>query len=291
MRYILFKGAQTELTERKKRELIENGVKTLYVKDAEAGDYYTYVDRAVGQVLKSEKMSPAEKSAVLYETSQSLVKSTFERPDSPLIMSANKKVVAHTVASITAEPAMLRAMVSLFSYDYSLYSHCVHVSIIGSGLALETGSWKPDDVREIALGFLLHDIGKCRVRADILRKPGMLTAWEIREMEKHPDLGVNLMSEHNAVWPEAIEIIRNHHERLDGSGYPRHLGSQSITLESRICSVADVFDAFTSYRAYKPAMSGYNALRLILEKLTHELDDDIVHLLIHRLGPNARQPV
>ncbi|HEY3295861.1 MAG TPA: HD domain-containing phosphohydrolase [bacterium] len=291
IRYLLYKAAEFEFTDKKRRELIENGVKTLYVRDEDASDYYTYVDRTVGQVLASDQMSPAEKSAVLYETSQSLIKSTFERPQSPLIMSANKKVVAHTVASITADPAMLRTMVSLFSFDYSLYSHSVHVSVLGTGLALETGTWTESEIRDIAMGFLLHDIGKCQVSADILRKPGMLSPWEIRQMEKHPELGVSLMAGHPNMRPEVIEIIRNHHERLDGSGYPRHLPSHAIPLESRICSVADVFDAFTSHRVYKPAMSGYEALKTILGKMAHELDDEIVHLLIHRLGPNATRIV
>ena len=291
VRYLLYKSADIEFTDKKRRELIENGVKTLYVRDEEASEYYTYVDRTVGQVLASDKISPAEKSAVLYETSQSLIKSTFERPESPLIMSANKKVVAHTVSSITAEPVMLRTMVSLFSYDYSLFSHSVHVSVLGTGLALETESWSPDEVRDIAMGFLLHDIGKSRVSPDILRKPGMLSPFEIRQIERHPELGVDLMSQHPGIRPQAIEIIRNHHERLDGSGYPHHLPSQAIPLESRICSVADVFDAFTSHRVYKPAMTGYEALRTILGKMMHELDDEIVHLLIHRLGPNAGRMV
>jgi HD-GYP domain-containing protein (c-di-GMP phosphodiesterase class II) len=291
IRYLLYKAENIEFTEKKRCELLENGVKTLYVKDADAGDYYTYVDRTMGRVLASDTISPAEKSQVLYETSQALVKTTFERPDSPLIMSANKKVVAHTVSSITAEPAMLRAMVSLFAYDYSLYAHSVHVSVLGTGLALETGTWSEEEVRDIALGFLLHDIGKSKVSPDIVRKPGMLTTWEMRQMEQHPELGVRIMANHESIRPQALEIIRSHHERLDGSGYPRQLAASSIPLESRICGVADVFDAFTSHRVYKPAMSGYEALRWILSRMSHELDDEIVHLLIYRLGPKGTRQV
>jgi HD-GYP domain-containing protein (c-di-GMP phosphodiesterase class II) len=290
-RYLLYKAAGMEFTDKKRKELIENGVKTLYVTDEDAGQYYDYVDRTVGQVLASDTVTPEEKSLVLYETSQSLIKSSFEQPESPLIMSANKKVVAHTVSTITAEPKMLRTMVSMFSFDYSLYSHCVHVSVLGTGLALETGSWSEDEVRNLALGFLLHDIGKCRVSPEILRKPGMLSPFEARQMERHPELGVDLMSQHQTLHPAVMEVIRTHHERLDGSGYPRHLPSSSIPLESRICSVADVFDAFTSHRSYKPAMTGFEALKTILAKMTSELDDEIVHLLVHRLGPNGRRPV
>jgi len=290
-RYILYKAADLEFTEKKRLELLENGVKTLYVREEDAGVYYEYVDRTIGQVLASEHIPPQEKSRVLYETSQSLVKSTFERPDSPLLLSTNQKVVTRTVSAIAGEPAMLRTMVSLFAFDYSLYTHSVHVSVIGSGLLLETGDYRNEDIRDIAMGYLLHDIGKSRVPSEIVRKPGLLSPWEIKQMEQHPDHGVGLMQHQEVIRPQAIEVIRTHHELMDGTGYPRHLTGTSIPLETRICSVADVFDALTSHRVYKPALTGYQACRQMLDRMSNKLDDEILHLLIHRLGPNAKRAV
>jgi HD-GYP domain-containing protein (c-di-GMP phosphodiesterase class II) len=290
-RYILYKGAGIEFTDKKRRELMDNGVSTLYVTDAEAGKYFDYVDNAMGQMLTSDTIPPQEKSQILYETTCSLVKSTFDKPNSPLLMTTNKKMVSHTVQAIAADPAMLRTMVSLFAYDYSLYSHSVHVAVLGTGILLETGIGIAKDIPETALGFLLHDIGKSRVSPEILRKPTTLTPWEHKQMERHPDLGVNLMQQHSGISAAALDIIRGHHERLDGTGYPRHLAQRAITPEVRICAVADVFDAFTSHRVYRPAMTGVEAMRTILTTMSHELDDEIVHVLIHRLGPNAKRPV
>jgi HD-GYP domain-containing protein (c-di-GMP phosphodiesterase class II) len=290
-RYILYKASGIDFTEKKRVELIENGVKTLFVKDEDAADYYHYVDRTIGKVLASEHTPPQEKSRILYDTSQALIKSTFDRPESPLLMSTNQRMVTHTVETITAEPAMLRTMVSLFAMDYSLYSHSVHVSVLGTALLLEVGSYREEDVRDIAMGYLLHDIGKSRIEPQILNKPGMLSPWEIKQIERHPDFGVGLMQPHPIIRPQALDIIHDHHERLNGNGYPRRLSSSSISLETRICSVADVFDAFTSHRVYRPALSGYEAMRYILSKMSDDLDDEILHLLIHRLGPNARIPV
>lgn len=291
VQYLLYKAADIEFTNKKRLELMENGVNTLYISDQDAGAYYEFVDRTVGQVLQSSTVPPQEKSRIVYETSQALIKSTFDRPESPLLMSTNKRVVSHTVSAISAEPAMLRTMVSVFAFDYSLYSHSVHVSVLGTGLLLELGEWKEEEVRDIAMGFLLHDIGKVRVPPDIVRKPGLLSPWEIKQMERHPEHGVGLMQHHEVIRPHALEVIRDHHEMLDGSGYPRHLSKKTIPLETRVCSVADVFDALTSHRVYKPAMSGFDALRMMLDRMSSKLDDEILHLLIHRLGPNARHPV
>jgi HD-GYP domain-containing protein (c-di-GMP phosphodiesterase class II) len=291
VQYLLYKAAEIEFTDKKRLELMENGVTTLYVSDQDAGVYYEFVDRTVGEVLRSATVPPQEKSRVLYETSSSLIKSTFERPESPLVMSTNQRVVTHTVSAISAEPAMLRTLVSMFTFDYSLYSHSVHVSVLGSGLLLEMGDATETEVRDLAMGLLLHDIGKCRVPPDIIRKPGLLSPWEIKQIERHPEHGVGLMQHHEVIRPQAIEVIRDHHELLDGSGYPHHLSGKNIPVETRICSAADVFDALTSHRPYKPAMTGYDALRLMLDRMSSKLDDEILHLLIHRLGPNARRPV
>lgn len=291
VKYLLYKAAEIEFTEKKRLELMENGVSTLYVSDQDGGAYCHFVDRTVGEMLASDRIAPQEKSRVLYETSSSLVKSAFEQPESPLAVSTNQRVVTHTVTAIAAERSLLRTLVSMFTFDYSLYTHSVHVSVLGTGLLLEAGDWPADDVRDVAMGFLLHDIGKSRVPTDILRKPGLLSPWETKQMERHPEHGVGLMQRHEVMRPRALEVIHGHHELLDSSGYPRHLGGKNISVETRICTVADVFDALTSHRVYRPALSGHDALRLMLDRMSHKLDDDILHLLIHRLGPNGRHPV
>lgn len=290
-RYILFKAADTELTMKKRQQLMENGVTTLYVRDDDAGVYYEFVDRTIGQVLASEKTSYEEKSKVLYQTSYALVRSTFERPQSPMLIATNEKMVTHTVSMLAAEPTVLRTMVSLFAFDYSLYTHSVHVAVLGTGLLLDSRSHTAETAKNMAMGFLLHDIGKSRVPADIVRKPGMLTPWEIRQMEKHPDFGAGLMQSHETIHPHALEIIQNHHESLDGSGYPRHLTADAQSLETRVCCVADVFDALTSHRVYKPAMRAYDAIQNMMTRMKEKLDQDIVEHLIHQLGPNATRSV
>jgi HD-GYP domain-containing protein (c-di-GMP phosphodiesterase class II) len=99
------------------------------------------------------------------------------------------------------------------------------------------------------------------------------------------------MQPHESIRPAAIEIIRTHHEKLDGSGYPYRLSSEKIPLETRICSAVDIFDALTSNRPYKKAMSGFETIRLIMNHMSHELDKEIVSQMIHLLGPKRTAPV
>src|SRR5690606_29667435 len=99
----------------------------------------------------------------------------------------------------------------------------------------------------------LHDIGKIGLADAVLRKPGRLTAAEMRHVQEHPVLGYNMVRSSLHRFPLALRMIRNHHERFDGRGYPDGLKGESIPLVARMFSVADAFDAMTSDRPYARA--------------------------------------
>jgi HD-GYP domain-containing protein (c-di-GMP phosphodiesterase class II) len=294
-RYLLYKAAHLDLTERKRAELIEKGVKTLYVSEKDIGVYVEYVDRTEGEMMRSEQVSLEQKSVVLYQTTSSLMKSMFERPDSPALLKTNQTIVTHAVSVISSEPQMLRTIVSLFAMDYSLYTHSVNVATLGTGLLLgmgsdyaggTTGKNLEERVRDVVMGFLLHDIGKSKVPSEVLRKSGVLSQWDAQQIEQHPVFGVELMQQHEEITPEALEVILGHHEKLNGSGYPRQLPAESLSLETRLCTIVDIFDALTSHRIYKPALTSYEAIRTMMQKMSHELDQEILHSLVSVLGPN-----
>jgi len=117
-------------------------------------------------------------------------------------------------------------------------------------------------VRDLYVGASLHDIGKVGTRDDILLKPGRLTAQEYKIIQQHPAIGGKILGP-SSFPVEVAEMVLHHHERLDGTGYPDHLGGQDLNLAARICAVADVFDAMRSMRHYRPA---------------HELDTVVNHL-------------
>jgi len=102
------------------------------------------------------------------------------------------------------------------------------------------------------IGFL-HDIGKIAIPAEILCKPGKLSEYEVNIIKAHPQIAYDILKEIEFPWPVAQAILQ-HHERLDGSGYPVGLSGQDIIMEARILSVADVTEAITSHRPYRPAL-------------------------------------
>ncbi|MGI8863404.1 MAG: HD-GYP domain-containing protein [Solirubrobacteraceae bacterium] len=130
------------------------------------------------------------------------------------------------------------------------------------------------DAPEIEFGFLLHDIGKLAIPDAILYKPGALTDEERALMARHPAIGAEMMSGIEFL-AEAAAIVRSHHERWDGSGYPDGLVGTEIPLAARVFAVADVFDALTTDRPYRPASELPVARAMILDETGRHFDPDV----------------
>ena len=131
-------------------------------------------------------------------------------------------------------------------------------------------------VTALLLAALYHDVGKCYQQTEILSKPGRLTDSEYAAMKRHPIDSFNLLSARFS--PDVARIARGHHERLDGSGYPDGLTADQMSLEIRILSAVDTFDAMTSDRPYKKGMSTRSAIAE-LTTLSHQYDAEVVALL------------
>ncbi len=133
----------------------------------------------------------------------------------------------------------------------------------------------PESREALRLGALLHDIGKIGVSDNILRKTATLTPGEWVEMNKHPEWGAAIV-ERIEFLREARDIVLSHHEKFDGTGYPRGLAGTTIPLGARIFAIADVFDAVTTFRPYRMPMSPHDAASLIRRDVGRHFDPDVV---------------
>lgn len=130
-------------------------------------------------------------------------------------------------------------------------------------------------IEGLRLAALVHDIGKIYVPAEILNRPGRLSAPELGIIRSHPEVGYDILKRVDFDWPIA-EMVLQHHERCDGSGYPRGLKRNKIILEARILAVADVVEAITSHRPYRPSLGLDIALREIVARRKSHFDADVV---------------
>ena len=162
--------------------------------------------------------------------------------------------------------------------DEATQGHCSRIE----RLALHTGErlgLSGDQLITLSYAAYLHDVGKVKVPDEILNKPSSLTDEEWKEMRKHPDYGAEMLKEKDFL-REAAEIVRSHHERYDGTGYPRGLRGEEIPIEARIIAVVDAYDAMTSDRPYRPAMSKEEALEELKKNAGTQFDPRVVNAFL-----------
>lgn len=143
------------------------------------------------------------------------------------------------------------------------------------------------DIETVKLSGLLHDVGKVTVDINILNKPGKLSETEFDEIKKHPVTGSNIL-EMSSVFDPILDIVKYHHERVDGKGYPEGLTLNEIPVGAKIVALADVFDSLTSKRSYRDPMTVEEALQIIQEGSGTHFDSDLAEVFI-QIAPEAYQ--
>jgi putative two-component system response regulator len=142
----------------------------------------------------------------------------------------------------------------------------------------------PEDLRKgVFFASIIHDIGKIQIPGEILSKPGAISPVERGLIQRHSEIGAQILADIDFPWP-VVEIVHQHHERLDGSGYPRRLSGGDILPEARILAVADVVEAMSSHRPYRPALGIEAAIAEISEKAGKLYDRDVAEACVEIFG-------
>ncbi len=163
-----------------------------------------------------------------------------------------------------AETVIFSLANAIEAKDYFTKGHIDRVSSLSVSLGTHIGL-SSEDISTLEKGGALHDIGKIGVKDNILNKPGKLTPEEFEEIMKHPQVGENICRPLHSLAP-VLPIIKHHHEKFDGSGYPSELVGEDIPLLARIMAIVDVYDALTSKRAYRDALSHVQAMNILREE-------------------------
>ncbi len=179
-------------------------------------------------------------------------------------------------------PRVRALMVRLERRDVSTEEHTRRVALLATRVGEEL-KLSATARRHLAVGGLLHDIGKLSVPLEVLNKPGKLTDEEFATIKRHPGDGRRLLEELGGFPGPVRGLVSDHHERLDGSGYPRGLDAGQMNVETRILAVCDVYDALVSDRVYRAAWSPERAFGL-LEEEAHAYDQTVVAALKRVVG-------
>lgn len=180
--------------------------------------------------------------------------------------------------SILESNEILTVLTDAYMYDEYLYQHSFQVTLYSLAIAKELG-YSYEDLRVIGIGAMLHDVGKMLIPKEILMKPGRLTDEEFEAVKMHTTYGFDLLRNLHSVSLIVAHCAFQHHERLDGSGYPRGIKGCEIHPFAKIISVADVYDAITSSRVYRSKMLPSQGIAIIEAGSGTQFEPEIVEAL------------
>jgi HD-GYP domain-containing protein (c-di-GMP phosphodiesterase class II) len=194
-----------------------------------------------------------------------------------------KTLVAEISDSVTRNAAAMISLARLKSADDYTYMHSVAVCALMVVLARQLGLDNAQ-VHSAGVAGLLHDVGKLKMPLEVLNKPGKLTDAEYQTIKGHPQQGYDLLCNAPGVDPVALDVCLHHHEKVDGSGYPKGLHDHEISLYAKMGAVCDVYDAITSNRPYKAGWNPAESLRKMAEWAPGHFDQKVFHAFVKSVG-------
>lgn len=225
-------------------------------------------------------MSPDKKANIVYQHCLQLMQDLFDSPTAERIVHT-KEAVGGVVDMVMEDDETAINLLKVTNHDFYTYTHSVNVGVLSIALAkrLYAGS-DQHNLHELGAGFFLHDLGKVRVDAAIINKPAKLTESEMRRMRVHPFQSNKILEETGQLSRECGLIAMQHHERENGAGYPKRLRGSEIHDYGKICCIADVYDALTAKRSYKPAMPPFKALSIMKEEMLNHFQKELFHQFV-----------
>ncbi len=283
---ILYRSADLPFTEETRQKLLENKIDRLYITSESKRNYQIYIEKNLSKILLDQDIKEEKKAGILYETSTSLVREILDDPSLGENVQRSKELVVNTVEYILKGREAFLNLLKITSVDYYTYTHSVNVCTFVIALAQQLGFNDEQFLHELGVGALLHDVGKSKISERILNKRTALNPTEFEIMKKHPQWGVEILSESNEIEKSSYYAVLQHHERGDGSGYPHGITLDEMHIYGKLVAIADVFDAMTTSRAYQGAMDTFPALKIMLSQ-PGLFDEKLLSAFIELMGPKG----
>ncbi|SJM94310.1 HD-GYP domain-containing protein [Crenothrix polyspora] len=262
--------------------------------DTEKQNKFRHSDFSDIQESKSERESYKKRSSFnkeidrakdTYQKTSSLVKGFMDGValGRGINVEIAKKAVAECVECVLKSPDAILWMTQLKNRDIYTAQHSMNVCLLAILLGRQV-NLSIEELNQLGLCGMMHDMGKMLVPLEVLNKPGRLDELELAWMKKHPEFGRNLLIKSKDMYGGAIDVAYSHHERIDGGGYPRGLKGEHLSPETRMVTIVDMYDAMTSDRVYQKGRTHRDAIDDMLKMRGSHLDAGYLIKFIEALG-------
>lgn len=258
--------AGTVLSKQHINKLYDHGIFSVKI-DGYDNDYLEYKSNLKDEYMESLKHSSLKNMPIMFDK---IVNGSFDKPEE------YTDNVYSMVDHILEEGSVNTNLFEIKSYDDYTYIHCVDTCIMAVFLG-STLHLPKDQLRDLSVAAILHDIGKTKISNSIITKQGKLTDEEFSIIQSHPIYGEEILRTISSIPSIVIKAVAQHHEKFNGKGYPYGVSGNNINIFARIISICDVFTAVSANRSYRKRFDPYDAYELILSSAGTQFDPTLVN--------------
>ncbi|GJM25944.1 MAG: hypothetical protein DHS20C16_23590 [Phycisphaerae bacterium] len=256
--------------------LLEGGVSTILVRSDELLEFEKSIESRIDTILSNPNVPAVDKAEIVHNAGTSAAKNLLSSSVSKDSLSRANNLVETILSSVTGDARIAGHMFQMAGHERTTASHMQMVSTLAILFGYELFGSDEKLLRALGLAGMLHDIGKLSIPADVLNRPGPLSQEEVLLLQQHPIEGVRLIGDDDCVPPIARQFILQHHERIDGRGYPLGISGDEILPGSRALSIVDSFHAMIGPRAYRSQLGVTEANRVMGYQANRQFDADML---------------
>lgn len=265
--YVLYKSNGRDFSEHDHERLSKNGVEFVFVSKNDMDVITSHMEASAERLLKSDYLNAKAKGKMIYQTSINFVDDIFNNPEKSTDLGRTRRLIENLMLYLSNSPGAINSLETVMSHNYHTFVHSLQVASLTLLMHSEAYSLSRDEMLDVGTGAILHDFGKIFVPKEILNKSGKLNEEEIEVLKRHPEEGYLFLKNKGVLSQVALTIVRLHHERCNGSGYPLGLESREIPRSAQITAVADIYCTLTTDNLGNKSMPPHIAVQLMRNQM------------------------
>lgn len=278
-KYVLYKSNGRMFSKQDAQRLMTNNIDFLYVSPADMEVINQYMEANAERFLTSDNFDGRTKGKIIYQTSINFVGDIFQNPKKAGDLDRSKRLVENLMNYLADDRDALTSLETVMTKNYYTFVHSLQVTALSLMVHADAYSLARDELVDVGIGTLLHDFGKIFIPQDLLNKVGKLTDDEIAILKRHPQEGYNYLKENTGLNDICLSIVRDHHERINGNGYPKGLQRAEISRSAQVGGMCDVFCILTIDRNGQNTLPPYLAIQVMRQEMKDAFDKRLLEIL------------
>lgn len=264
--YVLYKTPERMFSQDDHLRLQRNFTRFLYARSGDIDILNEYMESNLADMLAREDLSSAAKSRILYQTSVNCVIDMFEAPEPPANLHRCRNMVKHLLQFVAKDTHAMESLQTVIECDFYIFAHVVQVTALSLLMHEKLFNLAHDEMLDVGVGSLLHDYGMTFISSDVLEKNDALSDVEYWKVKQHTQKGYEYLKQSGNYSEIALNIVRYHHERYDGNGYPTGVKGDDIPRSGQVAAICDIYSALIMDRPQRKANSHADAIKIMRDE-------------------------